>query len=76
MFKGLETAYWENAFIKDNFKLVVRHDNAQQYPAKVNVIILQKPVHKLLGTHPQPGKFLKDGSVEQTKDTVVYIPVV
>ena len=37
--------------------------------------LLQEPVPILLGTRTQPGKFLKDGTVKETKDTLVYIPV-
>ena len=41
----------------------------------LNFSLLQESFPVFLGTLTQPGKFLKDGTVKETKDTLVYTPL-
>ena len=71
VFKGLETTHKQNAFIKDTFSFVVSYMK-YKLASHLKFSLLQEPVPVPLGTRIQPGKFLKDGTVKETKDTLLW----
>ncbi len=77
IFKGLEITHKQNAFIKDTFYFVVSDMKYKTSSIVLNFFLFAGACSYSFGySHAtQPGKFLKDGTVKETKDTLVCIPV-
>lgn len=75
IFRGLASTYQQNEYIKANFHYVVSIKLSNANDHRRCFVSHKEPVHITFGVRHIPGKFLRDGSLKQIKESMIYIPI-